>query len=160
MFKKLKKLLFLLDFSGTSPNLRILNNNNYKSILSSLISIIIIIISFSFVVYSIIDFANQNPIINYYKNIDNNINKTFQISDSFLMFKFTLYSQCVEDDYQGKYMSHYINGEPKNEFELEKCELGKNIDLKYKNIIEDFEKDNNENISNYLCQKKKKKKYQ
>ena len=151
MFKKLKKLLFLLDFSGTSPNLRILNNNNYKSILSSIISIIIIIISLSFVVYSIIDFANQNPIISYYKNIDNNINKTFQISDSFLMFKFTLYSQCVEDDYQGKYMSHYINGELKNEFELEKCELGKNIDLKYKNIIEDFEKDNNENISNYLC---------
>ena len=144
MFKKLKKLLFLLDFAGTSPNLRILNNNNYKSILSSIISIIIIIISIAFVIYSIIDFMNQNPIISYYKNIDNNINKTFQISDSFLMFKFTLYSQCVEDDYQGKYMSHYINGERKNDFELEKCELGKNIDLKYKNIIEDFEKDNNE----------------
>ena len=151
MFKKLKKLLFLLDFSGTSPNLRILNNNNYKSILSSIISIIIIIISIAFVIYSIIDFKNQNPIISYYKNIDNNINKTFQISDSFLMFKFTLYSQCVEDDYQGKYMSHYINGERKNDFELEKCELGKNIDLKYKNIIENFEKDNNENINNYLC---------
>jgi len=151
MFKKLKKLLFLLDFSGTSPNLRILNNNNYKSILSSIISIIIITISIAFVIYSIIDFKNQNPIISYYKNIDNNINKTFQISDSFLMFKFTLYSQCVEDDYQGKYMSHYINGELKNEFELEKCELGKNIDLKYKNIIENFEKDNDENISNYLC---------
>ena len=75
MFKKLKKLLFLLDFAGTSPNLRILNNNNYKSILSSIISIIIIIISFSFLVYSIIDFKNQNPIISYYKNIDNNINK-------------------------------------------------------------------------------------
>ena len=116
MFKKLKKLLFLLDFVGTSPNLRILNNNNYKSILSSIISIIIIIISIAFVIYSIIDFKNQNPIISYYKNIDNNINKTFQISDSFLMFKFTLYSQCVEDDYQGKYMSHYINGELKNEF--------------------------------------------
>ena len=43
------------------------------------------------------------------------------------------------------------SGERKNDFELEKCELGKNIDLKYKNIIENFEKDNNEDISNYLC---------
>ena len=144
MLKKLKKLLFLLDFAGTSPNLRILNNNNYKSILSSLISIIIIIISFSFVVYSIIDFANQNPIISYYKNIDNNINKTFQISDSFLMFKISLDFNCLEEDYQVKIMSHIINHKIENEFELEKCELGKNIDLKYKNLIEDFEKDNKE----------------
>ena len=151
MFKKVKELLFLLDFAGTSPNLRILNNNNYKSILSSIISIIIIIISLSFVVHSIIDFANQSPIISYYKNIDNNINKTFQISDSFLMFKISLDFNCLEEDYKEKSITHFINGEIKNEFELENCELGKNIDLKYKNIIEDFENDNNENISNYLC---------
>ena len=151
MFKKVKELLFLLDFAGTSPNLRILNNNNYKSILSSIISIIIIIISLSFVVHSIIDFANQSPIISYYKNIDNNINKTFQISDSFLMFKISLDFNCLEEDYKEKSITHFINHEIKNEFELENCELGKNIDLKYKNIIEDFENDNNENISNYLC---------
>ena len=48
-------------------------------------------------------------------------------------------------------MSYYINYEIKNTFELENCELGKNIDLKYKNIIEDFEKDSNKNISDYLC---------
>ena len=41
---------------------------------------------------------------------------------------------------------------------MEICELGKNIDLKYKNIIENFEKVNNENISNYLCTKNRKEK--
>ena len=63
MFEKLEKLLFLLDFAGTSPNLRILNNNNYKSIISSIISIIIIIISIFFTIFSFIDYLNQNPII-------------------------------------------------------------------------------------------------
>jgi hypothetical protein len=67
------------------------------------------------------------------------------------MIKISLDFNCLEKDYQEKIASHIINGEIKNEFELEKCELGKNIDLKYKNLIEDFEKDNNENISNYLC---------
>ena len=67
------------------------------------------------------------------------------------MFKLNDFSDCLEEDYIDKSMSYYINYEIKKEFELEKCELGKNIDLKYKNIIEDFEKDNNKNISDYLC---------
>ena len=151
MLEKVKKFIVLLDFAGTSPNLRILNYNNYKSILSSIISITIIIISIFFVIHSLIDFVNQNPIISYYKSIDNNINKTFQISDSFIMLKLFHDSDCLKEDYQEKTITHYINGKIENEFELENCELGKNIDLKFKNIIEDFEKDNNENISNYLC---------
>ena len=151
MFEKLEKLLFLLDFAGKSPNLRILNNNNYKSIISSIISIIIIIISIFFTIFSFIDYLNQNPIISYYKSMDNNTNKIFQISDSFLMFKLNDFSDCLEEDYIDKSMTYYINYEIKKEFELENCELGKNIDLKYKNIIEDFEKDNNKNISDYLC---------
>ena len=150
MLEKLKELLILLDFSGKSPNLRILNNNNYKSIVSFIISIIIII-SIIFVIDSAIDYMNQQPMISYYKSIDNNTNKTFEISDSFLMFKFSFLSDCLREDYQEMTLTHIINGAFKNEFELEKCELGKNIDLKYKKIIEDFEKDNKQNISNYLC---------
>ena len=67
------------------------------------------------------------------------------------MFKLNDFSDCLEEDYIDKSMTYYINDKFKNEFELEKCELGKNIDLKYKNIIEDFEKDSNKNISDYLC---------
>ena len=99
MLEKLKELLILLDFSGKSPNLRILNNNNYKSIVSFIISIIIIIISIIFVIDSAIDYMNQQPIISYYKSIDNNTNKTFEISDSFLMFKFFFLSDCLREDY-------------------------------------------------------------
>jgi len=151
MFENFEKVFFLVDFIGTSPNLRILNNNNYKSIISSIISIIIIIISIFFTIFSFIDYLNQNPIISYYKSIDDNTDQIFRISDSFLMFKLNDFSDCLEEDYIDKSMTYYINDKFKNEFELEKCELGKNIDLKYKNIIEDFEKDSNKNISDYLC---------
>ena len=151
MFENFEKVFFLVDFIGTSPNLRILNNNNYKSIISSIISIIIIIISIFFTIFSFIDYLNQNPIISYYKSIDDNTDQIFRISDSFLMFKLNDFSDCLEEDYIDKSMTYYVNYEMKNTFELENCELGKNIDLKYKNIIEDFEKDNNKNISDYLC---------
>ena len=110
MLEKLKELLILLDFSGKSPNLRILNNNNYKSIVSFIISIIIIIISIIFVIDSAIDYMNQQPIISYYKSIDNNTNKTFEISDSFLMFKFSFLSDCLREDYQEMTLTHIING--------------------------------------------------
>ena len=39
MLKKIKSCLFLLDFMGLYPNLRILNNDNYKSTFSSTFSI-------------------------------------------------------------------------------------------------------------------------
>ena len=35
MLEKMKSYLFLFDFMGLYPNLRILNNDNYKSTLSS-----------------------------------------------------------------------------------------------------------------------------
>jgi hypothetical protein len=153
MLEKLKELLILLDFSGKSPNLRILNNNNYKSIVSFIISIIIIIVSIIFVIDSAIDYMNQQPIISYYKSIDNNTNKTFDISDSFIIFKLKYSSQCIEENYKEKRIDFFHSNNPLNfkRFELENCELGKNIDLKYKEIIEDFERKNHIKINEYLC---------
>ena len=127
MFRKFEKLLFLLDFSGPSPYLRILNNKNYKSFISSIISIIIIITSISFTIYSLIDFLNQNPMVSYYKSIDNNINKTFAISDSLIIFKLKYFSQCIEENYKEKRIAYLHSNNPLNfkRFELEICELGK-----------------------------------
>ena len=153
MFRKFEKLLFLFDFSGPSTYLRILNNKNYKSFISSIISIIIIITSISFTIYSLIDFLNQNPMVSYYKSIDNNINKTFVISDSLIIFKLKYLSQCIEENYKEKRIDFFHSNNPLNfkRFELEICELGKNIDLKYKEIIEDFERKNHIKINGYLC---------
>ena len=82
-----KSILFKLDFLGITPQLKILNNNIYKSMLSSISSLIIIIFSVIFGIYSFIEFMNQNPMIDYYKNNDFITNKTIKISDSFIMFQ-------------------------------------------------------------------------
>ena len=82
----MKSLLFKCDFIGLTPQLRILDGVRYKSIFSSLLSIIIIFFSVIFVSISFIDFIHQKPNVEYYKNNDDKTNKTFLISDSLLMF--------------------------------------------------------------------------
>ena len=149
MLEKTKQFLYFLDFTGIYPSLRIFNHNNYKSNISSIISVIVIITSVTFIIYSIVDFVNQNPDIIYYKNIDNNINKTFKISDSFQMVKFSGSDLCMNNKEEPDMI--WAGNGYEIPFRLETCELGKNIDLKFKSLIEKFEKNTGDNISEYLC---------
>ena len=152
MLEKTKQFLYFLDFTGIYPSLRIFNHNNYKSNISSIISVIVIITSVTFIIYSIVDFVNQNPDIIYYKNIDNNINKTFKISDSFQMVKFSGSFQCMNDKEEPLLIwANNDYNKYENPFGMETCELGKNIDLKFKSLIEKFEKNTGDNISEYFC---------
>ena len=68
MPKNIKSFLYKFDFIGIIPQLHIFNNDRNKTIYSSLASIIIILISISFGIYSLTEFINQDPIISYYKN--------------------------------------------------------------------------------------------
>ena len=88
MDSKIKPLLLKCDFIGFIPQFRILEKTRYKSIFSSLLSIAIIIFSVAFTLYSFLDYLNHNPNVHYYKNNDKTTNKTFTISDSFLMFQY------------------------------------------------------------------------
>ena len=146
MLEKIKSCLFLFDFMGLYPNLRILNSSNYKSAISSTISVLIILLSLSFSIYSIIDYLNQNPIISYYKSVDNEVNKTIKLSDTFLMFNIT--ANCpVSFDFLAIYMSNYVD----EKIKVEPCELGKNIDLKYKDLIENIENVEDVSLNDYKC---------
>ena len=149
MLEKTKQFLYFLDFTGIYPSLRIFNHNNYKTNISSIISVIVIITSVTFIIYSIVDFVNQNPDIIYYKNIDNNINKTFKISDSFQMVKFSGSDLCMNNKEEPDMI--WAGGGYEIPFGLETCELGKNIDLKFKSLIEKFEKNTGDNITEYFC---------
>ena len=151
---KIKSLLYKFDFIGLIPQFRILEETRYKSVFSSFLSIAVIIFSIAFVVYSFIDYLHQNPHLQYYKNNDYSTNKTYTISNSLLMFKNDFYcfsndsdiSKLIVtkwDDPRNNLLYEYINYEP--------CELGKNLDIKYKNIIETFERIEKTNISEYTC---------
>ena len=65
---KLKQILLKCDFIGCIPDFRILNETRYKSIFSSILSILIIIFSIIFICYSFVEYINLNTKVEYYKN--------------------------------------------------------------------------------------------
>ena len=62
---KIKKILLNCDFIGFIPSFRILDETRYKSIFSSILSILIIIFSIIFVCYSFAEYVKQNPKVEY-----------------------------------------------------------------------------------------------
>ena len=85
---KIKPLLLKFDFIGCVPQFRILDETRYKSIFSSILSIILILFSIALVSYSFSEFIHKNPKVEYYKSNDDLTNKTFLISNSLLMFQY------------------------------------------------------------------------
>ena len=147
---KAKHILLKCDFIGSVPEFRILDETRYKSIFSSILSILLIIFSLIFVIYSFVEYLNQNPKIEYYKNNDNSTNKTFVISDSLLMFQFPFICYSNLSVKPTAEIISFIEGEFKD-FTLEPCELGKNLNPKYKELIEKFEKIESWKLENFYC---------
>jgi len=148
---KLKPIIYKCDFLGLTPQLNILNETSYKSIFSSILSILIIIFAIVFVSYSFSEYIKQNPNVEYYKNNDYTTNKTFEISDSLLMYRYVFYCSdySKDHDFVIKSVNQYTLFQKK--FSSETCELGKNINLKYRDAIKKFEETENQNISNFNC---------
>ena len=144
MVNKCQSIFYFFDLFGTSPELYIFNNNRYKTIFSSILSIITIIFSIFFAFYSlIIFFKYDSPIISYSKGNDKKTKREFFLKDSFLMFEL-IDSTSVESInnstayFESDYRIIYENGTyEEGNVEVERCELGKNIDIKYKDFIED-----------------------
>ena len=150
---KFKRIFWKFDFIGPTPEIRILNNSRYKSIFSSLLSIIIILFSIIFISYSLEEFVHLDPKVDYYKNNDYSTNRTFAISDSLLMFKYSF--ECSSNSSSNDTNLYISKEEPNrllsNNLGTETCELGKNIDLKYKDVIKSFQDNENETIDKYQC---------
>ena len=135
---KPKQILLKFDFIGPFPEFRILNETRYKSIFSSILSILLIIFSIGFAIYSFYDYLHQIPKVEYYKNNDFSTNKTLVLSDTLLMFKY--YFTCIDNLGAKVFPRIYFNtGLDTEYFTLEPCELGKNINLKYKEALEKFD---------------------
>ena len=154
MSENYKKYLYIFDLLGRPAQLRIFDNDNYKSTFSSLLSIILIIFSISFGIYSIIDFLRfKNPNVVYSKNNDNYTNRSIKIKDTLLILglienkQFTIVDK-TEAYYDAELKINYKNGSFYNiPLTIENCEFGKNLDIKYKDKlpVED------ESINKYYC---------
>ena len=132
------------DLVGVTPQLLIFNNKRYKSILSSIISILILIFSIGFGIFSFIEYLKfENPSIVYSKDNDQTTKRLIDIKDTLFMFQVvrsdslsTLDSSIVY--FEAEYFIIYDNGtQIKKELNIETCEFGKNVDMKYKGFIRD-----------------------
>ena len=144
MLTNCKSFLYLFDLIGPFPQLLIFNNNRYKSFFSSISSILIVIISLTFGIYSLIDFLKyKNPIIVYSKANDEETERKILLENTPLMFQLvdTTTLEAIDSSiayYEGEYYIIYDNGTLYGApLIIENCELGKNIDLKNKDIITD-----------------------
>ena len=152
MVFKIKTFLLKFDFIGFIHQFRILDESRYKSLFSTILSFLIILFSINFVLYSFIDFINQIPEVEYYKNNDYETNKTIVLSDSLLMFK--PFFNCSSDPSKLPDITVSLTIPLEQKYldaKFEPCELGKNINLKYKDLIEKFNSIEKWNSDTYFC---------
>ena len=142
MLAKCSKILYTFDLIGPSPQLLIFNKNRYKTLFSFIISLIIIIFSVFFTIYSLVQyFKYESPIISYTKVNDKSTKREILLKDIFLMFQLTdstLINQIDESIayFESTYTTIYDNGKvEEGNLEIEKCKLGTNINLKFKDFI-------------------------
>ena len=148
MCPKVKLFLYYFDFIGIVPQFRILKYDSYKTIFSSIISIIITISLLGFSIYSIIDYLKfENPSISYLKKYDYATNNTILLKDTLFMFKAKkIYNNNNEAnlDLVGYYTSDFY----KKNLGIESCQIGKNINIKFK---DDLENKYNDKIDQFYC---------
>ena len=142
MYKKCRSILYSFDIIGSTPQLLIFNNSRYKSKYSSIISILIILFSIAYTIFSlIVYFKFDNPIVLYTKGNDNGTIRSFLAKDTFLLFQMMDISSTniINESiayYEASYTNIYDNGiQEYGNIKIEKCKIGKNIDSKYKDFI-------------------------
>ena len=159
MLEKYLYLLYKFDLFGITPQLRIFNFKSYNSIFSSIISIAILSISLGFAFFLVFDYSQfENPLVIYYKDNDEITNRTFLLKDTLLIFGLidSSYSISINESevfYDAYYYKIYFNGTYEQiQITLEPCEFGKNINRKFKDLLEKMELYNSYyNISEFYC---------
>ena len=157
MIDKCNSLLITFDLIGTSPQLYMYSNKRYKSLFSSIISILIILFSIIFALFSIFDYLKyQSPIVSFSKDSDLNTKREIILEDILLMIQIVdsstiNYINNSVAYLNALYIQIYDNGNISGiPLEVERCELGKNLNMKFKDIIND--KTNfNRTIENFYC---------
>ena len=153
----IKSTLFIFDLIGKNPQLFIFNNKRNKSIASSLISIIIMLLSITFAIFSLFDYLKyESPNIVYSKNNDEKTKRNFLKKDFLFMIQLvdTTTIKAVNKSvgyYVAEYIIYYNNGTNISiPMDIETCELGKNIDAKY-NYFTNSQFTYGRNLKDFYC---------
>ena len=144
MVNKIIDFLYNFDLLGPNPKLYIFNKERYQSIFSLVISLLIIILTISFILYSLIMYIeNDRPTVVYSKSNDENEQRKIFLKDTLLMLQFTD-STSIEKlnesiiSFEGEYISIFDNATSKIiKLNVSNCKLGYNLNSKYEKFIND-----------------------
>ena len=148
MKNKFLKFLFIFVY-GKKPKLNIYNDS-YKTKFSVFLTLLTIALSITYLILSFIEyFKSRDPLIVYYKENDKKINRTIDLKDS-LMFSFLDSNYSFMKNQSVFYFEayYYVQNEEEENYTyipIERCELGKNIDIEFKKELSKF------NIEEYFC---------
>ena len=144
MCSSCKSFFYLFDLIGPNPKLVIFKEERYKSIFSSILSIIIILVSIAFSIMPLIEyFKYDNPVIVYSKDNDSETKRIIYLNDTLLMFQlvnFTTNNINNSIAYYKGYWNIILDNGTTNTILLgiEECKLDKNIDSKFSDLINDY----------------------
>ena len=141
MSNKILDFIYNFDVIGPSPKLYVFNKERYQNTFSLVLSIIIILVTIAFILYSIVNYAkNDRPNVVYSKSNDINEPREIYLKDMLIMFQITdsFQKKINESDahLEGIYSEIYDNG--RFDFLLlnvNKCKPGENMNIKYEKIL-------------------------
>ena len=165
MLDKTITFLYNFDIIGPNPKLYIFNKERYQSVFSLVISLVILILSIAFILYSLIDYIkNDRPNVVYSKSNDENEERKIFLKDTLIMFQLTNFSTLKKLNesvayFEGEYEAIYDNATSENfKLNVKKCKLGENLNSKYEKLINekfstlshDYERQD-KNIEDFYC---------
>ena len=159
MIEKLKLYIYSFDLIGISPQLLIFNEKRYKSKLSLIISIIIILFSIFFAIFSLNEYLKyNNPSIVYSKDNDEKTGRNILLKDFILMFQLVKIINNVNFNFidipaiyfKAYYIVVYNNGTLSTiPIPIENCKLGVNFGLEYEELVN--HNSYGRNIEHFYC---------
>ena len=143
MFDKIINFIYNFDVIGPSPKLYIFNKEKYKNIFSLIISFIIIIVALIFIIYSLVNYIeNERPNVVYSKSNDIEEERKFYLKDMLIMFQIMDNSMKKLNEsfayLESVYTALYDTGQIDYTFlTVGKCKTGKNLNIKYENFLKE-----------------------
>ena len=164
MSNKVLDFLYNFDVIGPRPKLYVFNKERYQNIFSLVLSIIIILVTIVFILYSIVNYAkNDRPNVVYSKSNDINEQREIFLKDILIIFQLTdsIQIKIKESDahLESIYSEIYDNGRFDHMvLNIEKCKPGENMNIKYEKLLRekfngltDEQIQQDKNIEDFYC---------
>ena len=165
MLQKARNFIYNFDIIGPSPKLYIFNKETYQTVFSLILSMLIIISSFIYILYSFVDYIQNNrPNVVYSKSNDNNEERKIYLKEILLMFQILdcntmrkLNESIVyfESIHATVYDNARVNYIP---LKVKTCKPGENLNIKYEKLLKnkineltDKQIKEDKNIEDFYC---------